>query len=66
MKQRNRSKPSGTLPDRLKAFAVEMREKAAPLPPGPEKEELMRRARQADTATHLAEWANSPGLQPPK
>jgi hypothetical protein len=27
---------------------------------------LLRRARQADTAAHLDEWANSPGLQPPK
>jgi hypothetical protein len=27
---------------------------------------LIRRARQAETALHLNEWVNSPGLQPPK
>ena len=26
----------------------------------------LRRARQADTASHLDEWINSAGLQPPK
>ncbi len=47
-------------------FSQDLREKALMLPPGPEKDDLLRRARQADTALHLEDWANSPGLQPPK
>jgi hypothetical protein len=34
--------------------------------PGPERDELLRKLRQAETAMHLEDWANSPGLQPPK
>lgn len=51
--------------DRLSLFASELREKASHLRPGPEKDALLTRARRADTASHLSDWANSPGLQPP-
>jgi hypothetical protein len=64
--QRHRFKQTEPLHDRLVSFAATVREKASRLPPGAEKEELLRKARQADTATHLNEWANSPGLQAPK
>ena len=64
MRRRFRQKPS--LQDRLAIFAKAAREKALLLPPGAEKDELLRKASQADTAVHLNEWANSPGLQPPK
>ena len=50
---------------RLASFAKEVREKAALLRPGPEKDALLRKARQADTAAHIDDWANSPGLRPP-
>jgi hypothetical protein len=63
--KRRRVKQSITLKDRLASFAEEVREKAAQLKPGPERDELLRKARQADTASHLDEWANSPGLKPP-
>jgi hypothetical protein len=66
MPERRRFKQKISLQDRLAAFAKDVREKASPLPPGIEKDDLLRRARQADTASHLNEWANSPGLQPPK
>ena len=52
--------------ERLAAFAEGLREEAHALEPGLAKEDLLRRARQADTAAHLDEWANSAGLQPPK
>ena len=55
-----------SLKDRLASFATDAREKASLLPPGPEKEQMLRKARQADTASHLDEWINSSGLQPPK
>jgi hypothetical protein len=64
--QRRRFKNTLTFPDRLKTFADELKAKAAELRPGPEREALLKRARQADIATHIDEWANSPGLQPPK
>jgi hypothetical protein len=36
------------------------------LPPNSHAQELLlRRARQAETASHMNEWLTSPGLQPP-
>lgn len=52
--------------DKLTLYANEMREKASSLQPGPERDAFLTKARQADTATRLTEWANSPGLQPPE
>jgi hypothetical protein len=64
--QRRRFKQTVSLKDRLASFAEEIREKASQLRPGPERDALLKRARQADTASYIDEWANSPGLQPPK
>ncbi len=64
--KRRRIKQDTPLQERLAMFSQELREKALMLPPGLEKDDLLRRARQADTASHLDDWANSPGLQPPK
>jgi len=66
MFKRRRFKQSLSLKDRLDLFAKDARSSADELPPGPAKEELLRKARQAETASHLDKWANSPGLQPPK
>jgi len=46
--------------------AKEMRDRAARLPYGPERDALLRKARQADTASRLDDWSNSAGLKPPK
>jgi len=64
--KRRRVKQVLSLKERLSAFATEVRLKAADLPPGIEREDMLRRARQADTASHLDDWVNSLGLQPPK
>ena len=64
--QRRRLKQTVSLKDRLTAFAKEIREKASQLRPGPEQDALLKRARQAETASYIDEWANSPGLQPHK
>lgn len=64
--QRRRFKQQTSLQDRLASFAKLTREKASLLRPGAERDELLRKARRADTAAHLDEWVNSPGLQPPK
>jgi hypothetical protein len=66
MLKRRRSKQTIPLKDRLAAFAKEMVEQASLLPPGEEKDDMLRRARRADTASHLDDWANSLELQPPK
>jgi hypothetical protein len=65
MQQRRRFKQTTSLKDRLLSFSREMHDKAAELRPGPERDELLKRARRADTAAHIDEWASSPGLQPP-
>lgn len=66
MPQRRRFKQTRSLEDRLASFSKKARETAKLLPPGTTKDELLRKARQADTAAHLNEWINSPGLQAPK
>lgn len=66
MRKRRRLIQTETLQDRLQALAKDVRAQAAGLPPGLEKDNLLRKARQADTASHLDEWMNSPGLQHPK
>jgi hypothetical protein len=65
MLKRRRFHQTKSLQDRLAAWAEEVREQAAKLPAGPERDALLKKLRQADTAAHLEDWANSPGLQPP-
>jgi hypothetical protein len=38
---------------------------AAKLPPGKEREGLLRKARQLEVACHINDWIGSPGLRPP-
>jgi hypothetical protein len=66
MIKRRRFKQTEPLKERLADWAADVRAQAAKLKPGPEQDAMLKRARQADTALHLDEWANSPGLQPPK
>jgi hypothetical protein len=40
------------------------RNEAAKLPPGKERERLLRRARQLETASHINDWLSTPGLKP--
>jgi hypothetical protein len=65
MLKRCRFKHSLSLKDRLALFAKDARAIADEQPPGPAKDNLLRKARQADTAMHLDEWVSSLGLQPP-
>ncbi len=66
MTEQRRFEQDFSFNDRLKTFADELRAKANELHPGIEKDNLLRRARQADTASHIDAWANSRGLQAPK
>jgi len=53
-----------SLKDKLTAFAREAREKAALLPPGLERKDLLRKAWQAHATADLDDWLKSPGLRP--
>ena len=64
--QRRRFKQTLTLEARLTEEAKRLREEAKLLPPGALREELVRKARHAEAASHMSEWLTSPGLQPPK
>ena len=64
--QRRRFKDILTFPERLDQEAKRLRAEAEKLPHGPERDVLLRKARQAETAFHVNDWLSSPGLQPPK
>jgi hypothetical protein len=66
MMQRRRIKQLVSLEKRLSEEAKRLREAAKSLPPGAEREALLRKARQCETGSHVSEWLSSPGLQPPK
>ncbi|WP_441253844.1 hypothetical protein [Bradyrhizobium sp. 613_E4_N2_2] len=65
VKRRNRTKHTKTFEERLAEEAARFKEAAAQLPPGTQRELYLKRARQAETASHINEWLTSPGLQPP-
>jgi hypothetical protein len=67
MAKRRRFKQRQSFKDRLIVWADGVRKQADKLAPGPERDELLKKADQAETAARLDdEWVNSPGLQPPK
>ena len=61
----NREKKRSRFEDRLANEAARLRKEAGLLPAGIERELLLRKARQAETASHISEWLSSPGLRPP-
>jgi hypothetical protein len=65
MIKRRRFTQTTSLKDRLTAFAEDARERARSVV-GHERDELLKKARHADTAAHINGWANSAELQPPK
>jgi hypothetical protein len=64
--QRRKFKHTQSLEVRLAEEAKRLRQEAKLLPPSVERDELIRRARQAETGLHMSEWLTSPGRQPPK
>jgi hypothetical protein len=63
--KRHRFIQDRTLGERLIKEARLAREKADHLPPE-DREDLLKKAREADIAAHIDEWLTSAGLQPPK
>ena len=59
------NKPALPLQDRLALHALRLNEEADTLRPGAERDAVIRRARQAETASHLDDWLFSPGLRAP-
>jgi hypothetical protein len=58
--RRKRTKQLQSLQTRLLEAALEARERARRLPPGRERETLLRQARQDEVASDLADWLAVP------
>jgi len=63
--KRRRFKHTQSLEERLVEDIGHLRKQAAMLPPSRTRDELIRRIRQNETASHLCEWLRSPGLRSP-
>lgn len=56
---------SKSLYERLNDEAQRLHKEARGTHPGVERERLIRKARQAETASHMDAWLSSPGLRAP-
>lgn len=63
---RRRIKHTRSLEERLADEAKRLREEAKLLPPGSDREDMLRKAWQAETSSHVSEWLRSPELKPPR
>jgi hypothetical protein len=66
MMRRNRRKPTASFDERLQRAADDARQAAEKLPQGPERDMLLNKASQAETAVRINRWLSSPGLQSPR
>ena len=64
--QRRRYNHTQIFEQLLAEEAARFRKAAEETPPGFARELLMKRARQAETASHMSDWLRSSGLQHPK
>jgi hypothetical protein len=64
--RRRRVKQEISLEARLLLRAQEARDAARRLPPGKQRELLLRQARASEMAVQIDRWISSPGLRPPK
>ena len=62
--QRLRSVPH-TFEDQIAAEKAKLEAQVAKLPWSRQKDVLLRKIRQLETASHMNEWLTSPGLRPP-
>jgi hypothetical protein len=65
MPKRRQVKHALRFSDRLKMEAQRLRQEAENKPRGPERNELMTKVRQLETALRIANWVSSPGLKSP-
>ena len=64
MWKRRRLKVS-SLEECLGEEAAQLREQAKSLPRGKERDDVLRKARQCETGSHVSDWLRSGELQPP-
>ena len=57
--------PTVSLNDEFARYAKVARELASRLPPGPERDNLIRRAQWANSISHRGDWANAVGSYSP-
>ena len=65
MQERRRFKQIDSLEKRLSEEAERLRKEARGTPPGVERAKLIRRARLAETGSHISVLLSSPGLRSP-
>lgn len=65
MQRRRRSVPH-SFEEQIAAKKSSLEARAASLPQGPQRDDLLKKIRQLETASHMSEWLTSPGLQRPK
>ena len=65
MPERRSFRQPQSLKQRLLDRVKSLREEARLMKPGFERDALLRKARQTETASHIDEWLSSPGLKPP-
>jgi len=63
-KKRRRFKQTTPLQDRLALYSQDIRERAAALPDGVERQVLLQRASRADIAADIDQWRMGAGLPP--
>jgi len=63
--RRRRTDHSKPFQQRLIDEALKSRQAAEQLPPGTERELLMKRARQAEQAAQISDWLTAPNQPPP-
>jgi hypothetical protein len=61
---RRRVKQTASLDARIARLAKKIKERAKTMPPGEEREEMMRKAEDTELALRMTQWMSSPGLQP--
>ena len=64
--ERRRIKQVQNLETRLATEAKRLREEAEALKPGTVRDEMLRKARQCETGSHMSDWLRSSGLRTPE
>jgi hypothetical protein len=64
--QQRRFRENASLDRRLTEKAQRLRKEAQGTPSGVTRDELIRQAQQAETASHMLEWLSAPSLHPPR
>jgi hypothetical protein len=64
--QRRRSPVPHSFEENIAAEKARLEAQVAKLRPGLQRDGLLRKIRQLETASHINDWLSSPGLEPPE